>query len=106
MKLLASVNTPQISLFRQAAYRFCNFKVYGLTNNYPGLSNLELNIAALLKLDRKDMLKGIAHEAFVVSTSRRLRTKAMLLRMPALINCMGMVRRTARGLALKHENRS
>lgn len=127
MKLLAPAKTPQISLvdiygqpvqigkgrrlllslFREATCPFCNFRVYDLTNNYPNLSNLGLDIAVVFKSDREDVFKfiakrprpflmiadpeGVAHEAFAVNTSMWGKIKAMLLRMPALMSGMGMV---------------
>lgn len=127
MKILAPAKTPQISLvdiygqpiqigkgrrlllslFREATCPFCNFRVYDLTNNYPGLSNLGLDIAVVFKSDREDVLKfiakrprpflmiadpeGIAHEAFAVSTSMWGKLKAMLLHPLAMMKGMGMV---------------
>ena len=95
-----------LSLFREATCPFCNFRVYDLTNNYPGLSNLGLDIAVVFKSEREDVLKfianrprpfrmiadpeGIAHEAFAVNTSMWGKLKAMLFRMPALFGGMGM----------------
>lgn len=96
-----------LSLFREATCPFCNFRVYDLTNNYPGLSNLGLDIVVVFKSDREDVLKFIAsrprpfrmvadpegntHQAFAVSTSVWGNIKAMMLRLPALMSGMGMV---------------
>ena len=96
-----------LSLFREANCPFCNFRVYDLTNNYPDLSNLGMDVVVVFKSDRDDILKfiarrprpfrmvsdpdGIAHEAFALNSSMWGKLKAMLLRMPALMRGMGMV---------------
>lgn len=96
-----------LSLFREATCPLCNFRVYDLTNNYPGLSNMGLDIVAVFKSDEADVRQfiahrprpfrivadpeGNAHEAFAVSSSIWGKLKAMLLHMPALISGMGMV---------------
>lgn len=96
-----------LSLFREATCPFCNFRVYDLTNNHPGLSNLGLDIVVVFKSGREDVLKfiaqrprpfrmvadpdGNAHRVFSVSTSMWGKIKAMMIRMPALIRGMGMV---------------
>jgi peroxiredoxin Q/BCP len=96
-----------LSLFREATCPFCNFRVYDLTNNYPGLSNLGLDIVVVFQSDREDVLKfiahrprpfrmvadpeGNAHQAFAVSTSMWGKIRAMMLRLPALMSGMGMV---------------
>jgi peroxiredoxin Q/BCP len=95
-----------LSLFREANCPFCNFRVYDLTNNYPGLSHLGMDIVVVFKSDRDNILKfiakrprpfrmvadpdGIAHQAFAVKSSMWGKLKAMLLRMPALMRGMGM----------------
>jgi peroxiredoxin Q/BCP len=127
MKLLAPAKTPQIplvdingqpvqigngrrlllSLFREATCPFCNFRVYDLTNNYPGLSNLGLDIVVVFKSEREDVLRfianrprpfrmvadpeGMAHEAFAVNTSMWGKIKAMMFRLPVMMSGMGMV---------------
>ena len=127
MKLLAPTKTPALalvdingqpvqvgngrrmllSLFREANCPFCNFRVYDLSNNYPGLSHLGMDIVVVFKSDRDDILKfiakrprpfrmvadpeGIAHQAFAVNSSMWGKLKAMMLRMPALMRGMGMV---------------
>ena len=96
-----------LSLFREANCPFCNFRVYDLTNNYPNLAHLGLDIVAVFKSDVADINKfiaqrarpfrivadpqGNAHEAFTVNTSRWGKIKAMMLRMPALVSGMGRV---------------
>ena len=96
-----------LSLFREATCPFCNFRVYDLTNNYPGLSNLGLDIVVVFKSDRDDVLNfiarrprpfrmvadsnGDAHEAFSVDSSAWGKMKVMVLRMPALMSGMRMV---------------
>ena len=126
MKLLAPTKTPLIplvdingkpvqvgngrrlllSLFREANCPFCNFRVYELTNNYPGLSNLDMDIVAVFKSDREEIHnfiakrprpfrmvadpEGVAHQAFAVSSSMWGKLKAMMLRLPALMKGMGM----------------
>lgn len=96
-----------LSLFREASCPFCNFRVYDLTNNYPNLAHLGLDIVAVFKSDLNDINKfiaqrprpfrmvadpeGKAHEAFDVSASMWGKIKAMMLRMPALMSGMGMV---------------
>lgn len=127
MKLLAPVKTPVIamidingqpvqigngrklllSLFREATCPFCNFRVYDLTNNYPNLSNLGLDIVTVFKSDEDEVRQfiarrprpfrmvadpeGRAHEAFSVDTSMWGRFKAMLLHPVAMMKGMGMV---------------
>lgn len=126
MKLLAPAKTPPIalvdingkpvqigngkrmllSLFREANCPFCNFRVYDLSNNYPGLANLGLDIVVVFKSDRDDVLNfiakrprpfrmvadpdGTAHHAFALQSSLWGKLKAMLFRMPALMRGMGM----------------
>lgn len=133
MKILAPAKTPQIqlidlngqtvqigngrkvllSLFREATCPFCNFRVYELTNNYPGLADLGLDIVVVFKSGREDIEKfiaqrprpfrmvadpeGNAHQAFAVSTSMWGKLKAMMLRLPAMMHGMGMV--GVRGMA-------
>ena len=96
-----------LSLFREANCPFCNFRVYDLSNNYPNLSDLGLDIVAVFKSDRADVLEfiarrprpfrmvadpeGKAHEAFFVSRSMWGKFKAMMFRMPALMSGMSMV---------------
>ncbi len=96
-----------LSLFREATCPFCNFRVYDLTNNHPGLSNLGLDIVVVFKSDRDDVLnfiarrprpfrmvadpEGNAHQAFSVSSSMWGKIKAMMLRMPAMMSGMRMV---------------
>jgi len=127
MKILAPAKTPQIqlvdingqpvqigngrklllSLFREATCPFCNFRVYELTNNYPGLVDLGLDIVVVFKSGREDIEKfiaqrprpfrmvadpeGNAHQAFAVSTSMWGKLKAMMLRLPSMMKGMGMV---------------
>lgn len=127
MKIRAPVKTPEmglidiygqsiqvghgqrmlLSLFREATCPFCNFRVYDLTNNYPGLSNLGLEIVIVFKSEKEDVLKfiahrprpfrmvadpeGNAHQAFDVSTSMLGKIKAMMMRLPALMRGMSMV---------------
>ncbi len=95
-----------LSLFREANCPFCNFRVYDLTNNYPNLSHLGLEIVAVFKSDRDDIHKfiaqrprpfrmvadpeGNAHRAFSVDTSPWGKLKAMMLRLPALMSGMRM----------------
>ncbi len=133
MKILAPAKTPPISLvdikgqpvqigngrklllslFREATCPFCNFRVYDLTNNYPDLANLGLDIVAVFKSDLEDINKfvaqrhrpfrivadpeGKAHQAFSASTSMWGKIKAMMLRLPALMSGMGMT--GVRGIA-------
>lgn len=94
-----------LSLFREATCPFCNFRVYDLTNNYPGLSDLGLDIVVVFKSDREDILKfiarrprpfrmvadpeGNAHQAFSVNSSMWGKLKAMMLRLPAMMRGMG-----------------
>lgn len=96
-----------LSLFREANCPFCNFRIYDLSNNYPDLSSLGLDIVAVFKSDKVDVLdfiarrprpfrmvadpEGKAHEAFFVSKSMWGKFKAMIFRMPALMSGMGMV---------------
>ena len=96
-----------LSLFREATCPFCNFRVYDLTNNHPGLAKLGLDIVAVFKSDSDDVLKfiahrprpfrmvadpqGNAHQAFAVSASMWGKIRAMMLRLPALMSGMGMV---------------
>ena len=96
-----------LSLFREATCPFCNFRVYDLTNNYPGLSEMGLDIVAVFRSGREDVLKfiarrprpfrlvadpdGRAHEAFAVKASTTGTLKAMMLRLPALLRGLGMV---------------
>lgn len=127
MKILAPAKVPQIqlidingqtvqignggkvllSLFREATCPFCNFRVYELTNNYPGLADLGSDIVVVFKSGREDIKKfiaqrprpfrmvadpdGIAHKAFAVSSSVWGKLKAMMLRLPAVMHGMGMV---------------
>lgn len=127
MKLMAPVKTPAISLvdiegnpvqtgngrklllslFREATCPFCNFRVYDLTNNYPGLSDFGLDIVVVFKSDEEEIRKfiarrprpfrmvadpeGNAHEAFSVPTSMWGKLKAMLLHPLAMMKGMGMV---------------
>lgn len=96
-----------LSLFREATCPFCNFRVYDLTNNYPGLANLGLDIVVVFKSEREDVLKfiasrprpfrmvadpeGSAYQAFSVSSSKWGKIKAMMLRMPTMMRGMRMV---------------
>jgi peroxiredoxin len=96
-----------LSLFREASCPFCNFRVYDLTNNYHGLSNLGLDIAVVFKSDEAEVRQfiahrprpfrivadreGNAHEAFAVSTSMWGKVRAMLLRPLAMMKGMRMV---------------
>ena len=127
MKIQAPAKTPQIqlidingqpvqvghgrkmllSLFREATCPFCNFRVYDLTNNYPGLSNLGLDIVVVFKSDREEVLKfiasrprpfrmvadpdGNAHQAFFANISTWGKIKAMMFRLPSMMRGMGMV---------------
>jgi peroxiredoxin Q/BCP len=127
MKILAPAKTPQIplvdingqpvqvgngrklllSLFREANCPFCNFRVFDLTNNYPNLSNLGLDIVAVFKSDEEEVRKfiasrprpfrmvadpeGNAHEAFAVEKSVWGKIKAMMFRSPAMMKGMGTV---------------
>jgi thioredoxin-dependent peroxiredoxin len=127
MKIQAPVKAPQIqlidingqpvqvgqgrkmllSLFREATCPFCNFRVYDLTNNHPGLSKMGLEIVVVFRSDREDVLKfiahrprpfrmvadpeGKAHQIFDVSRSMWGKIRAMMLRLPALMSGMGMV---------------
>lgn len=127
MKILAPAKTPQIqlqdingqpirigqgrkmllSLFREATCPFCNFRVYDLTNNYPGLTGLGLDIVVVFKSEQEDVLRfiarrprpfrmvadpeGNAHAVFAVNTSMWGKLKAMMFRMPAMMRGMGMV---------------
>lgn len=95
-----------LSMFREASCPFCNFRVYDLTNNYPNLTNLGLEIVVVFSSDRDDILKFIAkrprpfrmaadpdgtvHQAFAVESSMWGKLKAMLFRMPTLMRGMGM----------------
>lgn len=36
-----------LSIFREAICPFCNFRVYDLTNNYPGFSKLGLDMVGM-----------------------------------------------------------
>ncbi len=96
-----------LSLFREASCPFCNFRVYDLTNNYPNLTNLGLDIVAVFKSGPDDIDKfiaqrprpfrmvadpdGLAHQAFHVEASMWGKIKAMLLRFAALFGGMRMV---------------
>lgn len=96
-----------LSLFREATCPFCNFRVYELTHNYPGLSSLGLEIVVVFSSDRDDVLKYIArqprpfrmladpdnklHQAFKIKSSWWGKLKAMMFRMPAMMRGMGMV---------------
>lgn len=96
-----------LSLFREATCPFCNFRVYDLTNNHPGLSDLGLDIVVVFKSDREDVLRfiahrprpfrmvadpeGNAHQAFAVGTSMWGKIKAMMLRLPGLVSGMRIV---------------
>jgi len=96
-----------LSLFREAACPFCNFRVYDLTNNYPGLSNLGLDIVVVFKSDEEEVRQfiarrsrpfrmvadpdGTAHEAFSISTSMWGKLKAMMFHPLAMMKGMNMV---------------
>ena len=95
-----------LSLFREATCPFCNFRVYDLTNNYPGLSDLGLDIVVVFHSSREDVLdfianrprpfrmvadpEGTAHQAYGVRSSRAGKFKAMWTRMGALLSGMRM----------------
>ena len=96
-----------LSLFREATCPFCNFRVYDLTNNYPNLSHLGLDIVVVFKSDEEDVRKfiarrprpfrmvadpqGIAYEKFFVGTSMWGKLKAMMLHPIAMIKGMNLV---------------
>ncbi|MBU1215094.1 MAG: redoxin domain-containing protein [Gammaproteobacteria bacterium] len=96
-----------LSLFREATCPFCNFRVYDLTNNYPGLNSLGLDIVVIFKSEAEDVRQfiarrprpfrmvadpqGDAHQLFEVNHSMLGKLKAMLLRMPTMLRGMGMV---------------
>lgn len=96
-----------LSLFREATCPFCNFRVYDLTNNYPGLSDLGLDIVVVFKSDEDEIRRfiarrprpfrmvadpeGNAHEAFSVAASMWGKLMAMLLHPLAMMKGMGMV---------------
>lgn len=96
-----------LSLFREATCPFCNFRVYDLTNNYPGLSNLGLDIVVVFNSGPEDVRRfvarrprpfrmiadpeGTAHRIFALESSMLGKLKAMLFRLPAMMRGMGMV---------------
>lgn len=97
-----------LSLFREATCPFCNFRIYDLTNNYSGLSEMGLDIVAVFRSDEQDVRQfiarrprpfrmvadpaGIAHQAFAVSPSVPMgKLKAMLLRPLTMMRGMLMV---------------
>jgi thioredoxin-dependent peroxiredoxin len=93
-----------LSLFREATCPFCNFRVFELTHNYPGLSSLGVDIVAVFYSTPDDVRKfiarqprpfrmvadpeGTAHELFGVDSSWLGKVKAMMLRLPALMRGM------------------
>ncbi|MFP5383584.1 MAG: redoxin family protein [Gammaproteobacteria bacterium] len=111
--VLGSGRKLLLSLFREATCPFCNFRVYELTHNYPGLNALGLDMVAVFASNEPDVLKfiakrprpfrmvadplGTAHAAFNVQHSFRGKFKAMMLRMPALL--FGMRETGMRGMA-------
>ncbi len=96
-----------LSLFREATCPFCNFRVYDLTNNYPGLSNLGLDIVVVFNSGAEDVRQfiarrprpfrmvadpeGTAHHIFSLESSMLGKLKAMMFRLPAMMRGMGMV---------------
>lgn len=96
-----------LSLFREATCPFCNFRVFDLTNNYPNLTNLGVDIVAVFKSDEEDVRKfiasrprpfrmvadpeGVAHQAFAMRTSMWGKLKAMMLHPLAMMKGMEMV---------------
>lgn len=89
-----------LSLFREATCPFCNFRVFELTHNYPGLSTLGLEIVVVFYSNKDDVAKFIArqprpfrmiadedgtlHQQFGVGSSFLGKMKAMLLRWKAV----------------------
>lgn len=90
-----------LSLFREAACPFCNFRVYELTHNFAALDALGLDVVAVFHSSREDVLrfiarqprpfrmvadpKGVAHAAFGSERSHLGKLKAMVRRLPALL---------------------
>jgi peroxiredoxin len=127
MKIIAPAKMPQIpltdiygtpvlpghgrklllSLFREATCPFCNFRVYELTHNYPGLATLGVDIVVVFKSNREDIQKfiarqprpfrmvadqnGTAHQTLGTGSSMWGKIKAMMGRLPALMHGMKMV---------------
>lgn len=105
--LLGNGRKMLLSLFREATCPFCNFRVFDLTNNYPNLTNLGVDIVVVFKSDEENVRQFIAHrprpfrmvadpdgnshEAFTVSTSMWGKLKAMMLHPLAMMKGMGMV---------------
>lgn len=101
-----------VSLFREATCPFCNFRVFELTHNYPGLSALGLDIVAVFYSGPEDVKKfnarqprpfrmvtdaeGELHRQFGVGRSMIGKLRAMMLRWKAMF--IGMRETELRGM--------
>lgn len=96
-----------LSLFREATCPFCNVRVFELTHNFKDMSARGLDIVAVFSSNRQDVLRFIArqprpfrmvsdpegsiYEAFGVESSLWGKAKAMMTRLRALGQGMGVV---------------
>lgn len=96
-----------LSLFREATCPFCNVRVFELTHNFKDMSTRGLDIVAVFSSNRQDVLRFIArqprpfrmvsdpegsiYEAFGVESSIWGKVKAMMTRLQALRQGMGVV---------------
>lgn len=96
-----------LSFFRDAACPFCNFRIYELTNHYPALSALGLDIVAVFSASQAEVLRfagrrprpfsiaadpaSTAHEIYGIERSLWRKLKAIVLRIPTLIRGLRLV---------------
>lgn len=96
-----------LSLFPEATCPFCNVRIFELTHNFKDISARGLDIVAVFSSSRQDVLRFIArqprpfrmvsdpecriHEAFGVESSLWGKAKAMMTRLRALRQGMGVV---------------
>ncbi len=90
-----------LSIFREAACPFCNFRVFELTRNARDLSKLGLEIVVVFASDEQDVRRFIAkqprpfrmvadpantaHRIYGVERSMRGKLKAVFTRLPAML---------------------
>lgn len=96
-----------LCFFRDAACPFCNFRIYELTNHYPALSALGLDIVAVFTSTPEAVQRFVArnprpfsvvadstshaHEVYGIERSFWRKLKGVLTRVPTLIKGLRIV---------------
>lgn len=96
-----------LSFFRDAACPFCNYRIYELTQHHAGLAALGLDVIAVFASTREEVRRFVArhprpfqvaaepsraaHESYGIESSFLRKLKAVLTRVPTLIQGLGMV---------------